>query len=81
MRVPIFIGGKQVYDIPNIHKQKEYCEKDFSTIYPEIKRRLNPHEYYVDLSEKLLELKDNLIMEHTFKGKGENKVKVRKHVK
>lgn len=81
MRVPIFIGGKQVYDMPNIHKQKEYCEKEFSTIYPEIKRRLNPHEYYVDLSEKLLELKDNLIMEHTFKGKGENKIKVRKHVK
>lgn len=78
MRLPIFINGKQVYNMPNIHEQKKYCEKEFASIYPEIKRRLNPHEYYVDLSENLLELKDNLIKEHTFKGKDQNKSRVRR---
>ena len=78
MRLPIFIGGKQVYNIPNIYEQKKYCEEEFKTIYPEIKRRLNPHKYYVDLSEKLLELKDNLIEQHSFKGKDQNKSRVRR---
>ena len=36
-----------------------------NTLYPEIKRLENPHEYYVDLSEKLLNLKKKLIEEHT----------------
>jgi len=78
LRVPIFKNGEQVYNMPNVHEQKKYCTEDFKTIYPEIKRRLNPHEYYVDLSEKLLELKDNLIEEHTFKGKEQNKTRIRR---
>ena len=43
--------------------RKEYCEKEFETIYPEIKRSANPHGYYVDLTKKLLELKKQLILE------------------
>ena len=78
LRVPIFINGEQVYMMPNIHEQKKYCESEFKTIYPEIKRRLNPHEYYVDLSEKLLELKDTLIEQHSFKGKETYKARVRR---
>ncbi len=57
----IFKNGKLVYDIPEIHKRKKYCEEQFETIYPEIKRLYNPHEYYVDLSEKLLFLKKQMI--------------------
>ena len=33
------------------------------TLYPEIKRISNPHRYYVDLSEKLLNLKNKMIVE------------------
>ena len=33
-------------------------------MYPEIKRLSNPHEYYVDLSETLLKLKNDMINEH-----------------
>ena len=40
-----------------------YCREQFKTIYPEIKRSSNPHEYYVDLTKKLLELKKQLILE------------------
>lgn len=61
LQVPIYVDGIQVYELPNINERKEYCNQEFDTIYPEIKRSLNPHEYYVDLSKKLLELKKQLI--------------------
>jgi hypothetical protein len=31
------------------------------TIYPEVRRIEKPHKYYVDLSEKLLRLKTQMI--------------------
>ena len=61
LQVPIYVDGIQVYELPNIDDRKEYCNQEFDTIYPEIKRSMNPHEYYVDLSEKLLKLKKQLI--------------------
>lgn len=61
LQVPIYVDGEIVYEIPTVKERKEYCTKDFDTIYPEIKRSSNPHEYYVDLSKKLLELKKELI--------------------
>lgn len=62
LQVPIFINGELVYENPSIEERKKYCEEDFKTIYPEIKRSLNPHEYYVDLTLKLLNLKKELIL-------------------
>jgi len=76
LRIPIFKNGKLVYDMPTIHEERRYCEKEFASIYPEIKRSLNPHKYYVDLSMDLLELKDKLILETT--GKSQSKKRVRK---
>jgi len=64
LQVPVFEEGKQVYQIPSIMERKEYSAKEMETIYPEVKRLLNPHLYYVDLSKKLLELKRELILEH-----------------
>ncbi len=61
LQVPIFIDGTQVYDVPSAKESKEYCDQEFKTIYPEIKRSSNPHGYYVDLSKKLLKLKKELI--------------------
>jgi len=61
LQQPIFINGKLVYNLPSIHERKKYCEEEFSTIYPEVKRNVNPHGYYVDLSIKLLKLKKELI--------------------
>lgn len=71
LQVPIFLDGMLVYDEPTINERKEYCKNDFTTFYPEIKRLENPHEYYVDLSEKLLNLKQELITKY----KGKVKVK------
>ena len=67
LHVPIFIDGEQVYNVPSLDERKDYCNKQMGTMYPEIKRIINPHVYYVDLSEKLLKLKKDLI--HMYTGK------------
>lgn len=61
LQEPIFINGKQVYEISSVNDRREYCCNEFNTIYPEIKRLNNPHEYYVDLSQKLYDLKNKMI--------------------
>ena len=61
LQEPIFINGKQVYEISSVNDRREYCCNEFNTIYPEIKRLNNPHEYYVDLSKKLYDLKNKMI--------------------
>ena len=61
MLVPIFKDGIRVYDRVTAKESKEYSQREIETIYPEIRRILNPHEYYVDLSEKLLAEKKQLI--------------------
>jgi len=75
LQVPIIKGGEIVYEVPSMKERQEYCHLEFKTIYPEIKRTENPHEYYVDLSEKLLALKKELINQCV------NQVKVRKRVR
>lgn len=75
LQVPIFINGELVYESPSIEERKKYCEEDFKTIYPEIKRSLNPHEYYVDLTLKLLNLKKELILSTVNNGSIKKKVK------
>lgn len=62
LQVPIYKDGIQVYNVPTLKMRQEYCNKEFETIYPEIKRVKNPHEYYVDLTKKLLKLKKELLL-------------------
>ena len=61
LQKPIFINGKQVYRLPSIKNRKKYCEKQFDTLYPELKRLHYPHEYYVDYTPSLLSLKKEMI--------------------
>lgn len=65
LQVPIFQGGQLVYDIPTVEERAKYCADKFTTLYPEVKRDINPHEYYVDLSMKLLQLKKELLMQYS----------------
>ena len=60
---PIFLDGKQVYEIPSIEETKKYCLKQIESIYPEVRRLFNPSKYYVDLSQELYDLKYRLIKE------------------
>ena len=62
--VPIFKDGNLVYNDKTLKEKSEVCEEEFNTFYPEITRIDNPHEYYVDLSDKLRMLKNEMIKEH-----------------
>ena len=61
LQVPIFEDGELVYDEPSLKDKQKYCHDEFSTLYPEVTRINMPHEYYVDLTDKLRELKNDLI--------------------
>ena len=63
MMVPIFKDGQLVYKLPTLKEIKTYCAYQVSTLWPEVKRFDYPHQYYVDLSPKLMELKDNMLSE------------------
>ena len=64
MLVPIFKDGKLVYDLPSLEEIRAYSEKELATIWDEIKRFVYPQEYYVDLSEKLLNLKLEMLKKY-----------------
>ena len=58
---PIFLGGELVYDMPTIEEIKKHCEEEISSMWDEVRRFTNPHNYYVDLSEKLWNVKNDMI--------------------
>ncbi|MEG1584444.1 MAG: nicotinate phosphoribosyltransferase, partial [Anaerovorax sp.] len=64
LRVQIFNKGNCVYKMPDLKEIKKYCQEQISTLWEEILRFEKPHEYYVDLSRELYELKMNLIDEY-----------------
>lgn len=59
--VPIFIDGKQVYNSPSVAQIQAYCKREKESFYEESLRVLNPHAYKVDISDKLYDLKQELI--------------------
>lgn len=61
LQVPIFKHGELVYDLPSLTDIKRRCAYLVSTLWPEVKRFDNPHTYYVDLSENLMSLKDEML--------------------
>ena len=63
--VPIYQGGKLVYKRPTIEEIKAYCAAQVDTLWDEVKRFDNPHDYYVDLSEKLYNIKMELLNENS----------------
>ena len=60
---PIFQGGKLVYDLPSMEEIRAHCAHELSLQWEEVKRFENPHNYYVDLSQKLWDLKQELLKE------------------
>lgn len=58
---PLFVKGKCVYEYPHIEKIKAYCEEQIDTLWDEVLRFENPHNYYVDLSQKLWDLKSDML--------------------
>ena len=62
--VPVFINGEQVYDPPEVEEIRAYCAREVDSLWDEVKRFENPHNYYVDLSEKLWSIKEKLLEEN-----------------
>lgn len=67
MQVQIFKDGKCVYEKPSYSEICEYCKKQVDTLWDEIKRFENPHTYYVDLSQKLWNVKSQLLSDNAVK--------------
>ena len=61
--VPVFINGECVYNSPCVTDIRAYCQKELNTLWDEHRRLANPHNVPVDLSDKLLDLRNKLIEE------------------
>ena len=61
LQVPIFRNGELVYRLPSLPEIKSYCADQVETLWPEVLRFDYPHQYYVDLSEKLMAMKDEML--------------------
>lgn len=59
--VPVFQNGKCVYQSPPVEEIRAYCNEQIELQWDEVKRFENPHNYYVDLSQKLWNIKQELL--------------------
>lgn len=66
--VKIFDKGECCYQSPDIKEIKQFCNEQVDTLWEEVKRFENPHNYYVDLSQKLWDEKNTLLGEYSKKG-------------
>ena len=62
--VKIFDGGESVYESPNIEDIRNYCGEQINTLWEEVRRFEKPHKYFVDLSESLWTIKNQLLEKH-----------------
>ncbi len=62
--IPIFREGKLVYESPSVMEIREICRREQETLWDESRRLRNPHEVYVDLSDKLWECRRRLLTEY-----------------
>ena len=61
LQVPVFRGGELVYKLPSLDEIRDYCAEQVDALWDEIKRFDNPQTYYVDLSQKLWDIKFDLL--------------------
>lgn len=59
--VPVFKSGRQVYKLPALDDIRRHCAAEIEGIWDEVRRFTNPHNYYVDLSERLWQVKHDLL--------------------
>jgi nicotinate phosphoribosyltransferase len=64
---PVYIEGKLQYKKQKLKDIQEYAKRELDSLWEEYKRISKPHKYKVDLSQKLYDLKEYLIKEHSFK--------------
>lgn len=61
LHVQLFDKGKCVYESPSVDEIRQYCQEQMETLWSETLRFENPQTYYVDLSQKLWDMKNQLL--------------------
>jgi nicotinate phosphoribosyltransferase len=61
--VPIFQNGTLCYTLPTLEEIRSHCAKQIDLLWEEVKRFENPHTYYVDLSQRLWDVRNRLLQE------------------
>ncbi len=64
LQVPVFQNGELVYELPTLEEIRNRCAAEIEGMWDEVRRFTNPHNYYVDLSEKLWQIKHDMIAAH-----------------
>lgn len=64
LQVQLFRNGECVYDSPSVEDIRSYCRQQLDTMWDEVLRFENPHKYYVDLSQKLWDVKQALLLKY-----------------
>lgn len=59
--VPVFLGGKCVYESPSVMEIRRFCQDELNTLWDETRRLVNPHKIHVDLSPRLYDMKIGLL--------------------
>ena len=72
MHVQIFKRGELVYQLPTLPEIKRYCQEQLDTLWEELMRFEFPHAYYVDLSQKLWDLKMEMLATSVLIPEGES---------
>ena len=50
-----------MYELPDIEEIKAHCQEEITGMWDEVRRFTNPHKYYVDLSQKLWDIKHEML--------------------
>ena len=61
LQIKLFEKGKQIYESPSVNEISAYRKQCVENLWEEVKRFENPHAYYVDLSEDLWNLRQELL--------------------
>lgn len=61
LQKPVFKNGECVYTRLTTDQIRDYCAAQLELQWDEVKRFENPHNYYVDLSQKLWECKHDML--------------------
>ena len=67
LMVQVFDKGSCVYTSPSVMEMRDFCAKELDTLWDETRRLVNPHNVYVDLSQKLYDMKLQLLDEMSMK--------------
>ncbi len=62
--LPVFDGGKPVYQSPSIEEMRTQRQDDLKMLDPGVRRLVNPHIYHVSISQTLWDLKKNLVQKY-----------------